>query len=383
MIDFSKFEKKVNVNFKDKNLLKQAFIHRSYLNENPKVGIHHNERLEFLGDAVLELITTNYLYKNYPDKNEGDLTSYRAALVNAVTLSMVSEKLGMNEFLLLSKGESKDTGKARQDILANTFESFLGALYLDQGYEKSNDFVEELYDNAGKVYDNQYSRAILTTLNNKYLKNILEQAAKKQSKGVIKLAARAEFNFILMQSNELLTKNHEHPKLNEANKIIKREIELNPSAKIIIFTQFRDTAEILSKNLNELAGINAEVFIGQASKAGKKGLNQKEQKKIIQEFSEGKINILCATCIGEEGLDIPEVNAVIFYEPVASAIRTIQRSGRTARLNKGKIIMLITKKTRDESSFYISKIRERKMKKAIEEVRNSLTKTFEIQKKIV
>lgn len=143
MIDFSKFEKKVSVSFKDKNLLKQAFIHRSYLNENPKVGIHHNERLEFLGDAVLELITTNYLYKNYPDKNEGDLTSYRAALVNAVTLSMVAEKLGMNEFLLLSKGESKDTGKARQDILANTFESFLGALYLDQGYEKSNNFVEE------------------------------------------------------------------------------------------------------------------------------------------------------------------------------------------------------------------------------------------------
>ena len=99
--------------------------------------------MEFLGDAVLELITTNYLYKNYPDKNEWDLTSYRAALVNAVTLSMVAEKLGMNEFLLLSKGESKDTGKARQDILANTFESFLGALYLDQGYEKSNDFVEE------------------------------------------------------------------------------------------------------------------------------------------------------------------------------------------------------------------------------------------------
>lgn len=143
MIDFSKFEKKVKVSFKDKNLLKQAFIHRSYLNENPKVGIHHNERLEFLGDAVLELITTNYLYKNYPDKNEGDLTSYRAALVNAVTLSEVAQKLGMNEFLLLSKGESKDTGKARQDILANTFESFLGALYLDLGYEKSNDFVEE------------------------------------------------------------------------------------------------------------------------------------------------------------------------------------------------------------------------------------------------
>lgn len=141
MIDFSEFEKKMSVSFKNKNLLKQAFIHRSYLNENPKVGIHHNERLEFLGDAVLELITTNYLYKNYPDKNEGDLTSYRAALVNAVTLSDVAQKIGMNDFLLLSKGEAKDTGKARQDILANTFESFLGALYLDQGYEKSEKFV--------------------------------------------------------------------------------------------------------------------------------------------------------------------------------------------------------------------------------------------------
>ena len=217
---------------------------------------------------------------------------------------------------------------------------------------------------------------------NKYLKALLEQAAKKQSKGVIKLVARSEFNFIFMQSNELLAKNHEHPKLNEANKIIKKEIELNPAVKIIIFTQFRDTANILSKNLNEINGINAKVFIGQASKAGEKGLNQKEQKQIIQEFSEGKINILCATCIGEEGLDIPEVNAVIFYEPVASAIRTIQRSGRTARLNKGKIIMLITKKTRDESSFHISRAREKKMKKAIEEVRGSLAKTFEMQKKL-
>lgn len=220
---------------------------------------------------------------------------------------------------------------------------------------------------------------------NKYLKALLEQAAKKQSKGVIKLTARSEFDFIFMRSNELLSKAREHPKINEANKIIKREIELNSSAKIIIFTQFRDTASIISKNLNEINGINAKVFIGQASKAGEKGLNQKEQKKIIQEFSDGKINILCATCIGEEGLDIPEVNAVIFYEPVASAIRTIQRSGRTARLNKGKIIMLITKKTRDESSFYVSKMRERKMKKAIEEVRESFKKDapLELQKRLI
>ena len=220
---------------------------------------------------------------------------------------------------------------------------------------------------------------------NKYLKALLEQASKKQSKGVVKLVAKPEFNFIFMQSNELLAKNHEHPKLNETNKLIKREIENNPIIKIIIFTHFRDTANILSKNLNKIDGINAKVFIGQASKAGEKGLNQKEQKNIIQEFSEGKINILCATCIGEEGLDIPEVNAVIFYEPVASAIRTIQRSGRTARLSKGKIIMLITKKTKDESSFYVSRMRERKMKEAIEEIREDFAKEnkLELQRKLI
>ncbi len=141
MIDFSKFERKVKLTFKDKTLLKQAFVHRSYVNEHPKLGFSHNERLEFLGDAVLELVITEYLYEKYSGATEGDLTSYRAALVNAVTLAQAAEELGMNGYLLLSKGETKDTGRARQDILANTFESFIGALYLDQGYVKAKNFI--------------------------------------------------------------------------------------------------------------------------------------------------------------------------------------------------------------------------------------------------
>lgn len=141
MVDFSKFEKKIKVSFKDKALLKQAFVHRSYINENPNAGIGHNERLEFLGDAVLELSVTDYLYKKYPDKTEGDLTSYRASLVNANIISDAAADLGMNDYLLLSKGESKDMGKARQYILANVFESFVGALYLDSGYEVADKFI--------------------------------------------------------------------------------------------------------------------------------------------------------------------------------------------------------------------------------------------------
>ncbi|MEI6580946.1 MAG: ribonuclease III [bacterium] len=141
MIDFKDFEKKTKIVFKNKNLLKQAFIHRSYINENPKTGLAHNERLEFLGDAVLELVVTDFLYKKYPTYTEGELTALRSSLVNAITVSETALKIGMNDFLLLSKGEAKDNGKARQYILANTFEAYVGAIYLDQGYEVADKFI--------------------------------------------------------------------------------------------------------------------------------------------------------------------------------------------------------------------------------------------------
>jgi len=141
MINFSDFEKKTKIVFKNKNLLKQAFIHRSYINENPSAGLSHNERLEFLGDAVLELIVTDFLYKKYPNYTEGELTALRSALVNAVIISEIALKIGMNDYLLLSKGEAKDTGKARQYILANTYEACVGAIYLDQSYNAADKFV--------------------------------------------------------------------------------------------------------------------------------------------------------------------------------------------------------------------------------------------------
>lgn len=142
-MDFEQFEKKIGVHFKDKNLLKQAFTHRSFINENKRMSLEHNERLEFLGDAVLELVSTVFLYKKYPKKHEGDLTSYRSALVNAVMLSSIATSLSMEDFLLLSKGESKDKGKARQIILANTMEALIGAIFLDQGYDVAEKFINK------------------------------------------------------------------------------------------------------------------------------------------------------------------------------------------------------------------------------------------------
>src|SRR3989338_1428654 len=133
-MEFETFEAKIGYSFQKRELLAQAFTHRSYLNENRSPGAEHNERLEFLGDAVLELVVTEFLFAKYPEKPEGDLTAYRAALVNTQSISDAGTKLGMNEYLLLSRGEARDTGRARQIILANAFEALIGAIYIDSGY---------------------------------------------------------------------------------------------------------------------------------------------------------------------------------------------------------------------------------------------------------
>lgn len=143
MKDFSKLEKKLKVDFKNQNLLKQALVHRSYINENPGFNLNHNERLEFLGDAVLELVVTEYLYQNYPNP-EGELTNWRASLVNSQMLAKLAEKLGLEDYLYLSRGESKDNNtKARSYILANAFEALIGAIYLDRDYKTAKKFIGE------------------------------------------------------------------------------------------------------------------------------------------------------------------------------------------------------------------------------------------------
>ncbi|OGZ32566.1 MAG: ribonuclease III [Candidatus Niyogibacteria bacterium RIFCSPLOWO2_12_FULL_41_13] len=143
MKHFKDFAEKIGVSFKNEDLLKQAFTHRSYLNENPDWITSHNERLEFLGDAVLELAASDFLFKKFPQKPEGELTSLRAALVNADSLAESAEDLDINNYLLLSRGEAKDVGRGRLYILANTYEAIIGAIYLDQGYGPAEKFIEK------------------------------------------------------------------------------------------------------------------------------------------------------------------------------------------------------------------------------------------------
>lgn len=147
------FESKIGLKFNSKDLLTQVFVHRSYLNENPGFKLDHNERLEFLGDAVLELVTTEHLYKTLPNP-EGELTNLRSALVRGQMLSDIANNLDLNEHLMLSRGEAKSGGKARQLILANAFEALVGAIYLDQGYDAAKTFISKfLLDRLQTIID--------------------------------------------------------------------------------------------------------------------------------------------------------------------------------------------------------------------------------------
>jgi Fanconi anemia group M protein len=208
-----------------------------------------------------------------------------------------------------------------------------------------------------------------------YFQTLFNQAKENKSKAVKNLVINTDFTKAYSLTKELILENLEHPKLLELKILVEERISNNPKAKIIVFSQYRDSVSKISKELNSIQGISARVFVGQ-SKKGKEenitGLNQKEQHQAIADFSSGEFNVLCATSIGEEGLDIPEVNTVIFYEPVPSAIRKIQRAGRTARLMPGELIMLITKNTRDEAHYYAANNKEKKMHQAIADIKDDM-----------
>lgn len=204
-----------------------------------------------------------------------------------------------------------------------------------------------------------------------YLQGLVKQAQEKKTKGVQVLVNSPEFQASLISIKKLKELDIEHPKVQECVTIVENEYLSNNRSKVIIFTQFRETAITLVDKLNKIPGIHSSIFIGQTKKSGH-GLSQKEQKAIVEQFKSGEINVLVATSIGEEGLDIPEVNAVIFYEPIPSAVRKIQRAGRTARLAPGKLMILVTLDTRDVINHYASSSREKKMHTTIHKIKQEM-----------
>ncbi|NJE25111.1 DEAD/DEAH box helicase [Thermococcus sp. MV5] len=206
-----------------------------------------------------------------------------------------------------------------------------------------------------------------------YLKKLYEEARKgrtKSTKEIIQDPRMKKAIALLLQAKEL---GLDHPKLDKLKEIIKEQLDKKPSSKIIVFTNYRDTAKKIVEELLE-EPIKAMRFVGQASKENDKGLSQKKQKQILDLFSKGEFNVLVATSVGEEGLDVPEVDLVIFYEPVPSAIRSIQRKGRTGRHKPGKVIILMAKGTRDEAYYWSSRHKEKQMISLLKKVEDMVKK---------
>jgi ERCC4-related helicase len=205
----------------------------------------------------------------------------------------------------------------------------------------------------------------------KYLKGLYDESFKTKVKAVKNLVVDPNFRSALFKTEKLLEEKIEHPKMIELKKIVEEEIDKNDDVKMIIFNQYRDNAVEIRDKLNLIEGINAEIFVGQTKK-GDTGLSQKEQKNILDEFRSGNFNIIVATSIGEEGLDIPKVDLVIFYEPIPSAIRTIQRRGRTGRQEKGRVIILMAKKTRDEGYRWSAHHKEKRMYRNLDSLKKTI-----------
>jgi Fanconi anemia group M protein len=184
------------------------------------------------------------------------------------------------------------------------------------------------------------------TLQNYLLRLEAEAGSHGSSKAAISISKDPKFKKVLAMSQKL---NFEHPKLAKSVEVVKKQFAEKSDSRIIVFTHYRETSDLVMEALNRHKNIKAVRFIGQASKNGDKGLRQKEQVKLIQKFKEGVYNVLVATSVAEEGLDIPSTDLVVFYEPIPSEIRTIQRRGRTGRRRAGKVVILIAKNTRDEA----------------------------------
>jgi len=204
-----------------------------------------------------------------------------------------------------------------------------------------------------------------------YFNKLEEESRNTQVKAVFNLVRDLNFRSAVMKTRNLVASGAEHPKISSLRNIISSEISRKQDVKIIIFNQFRDSSTRLKELLDSI-GVKSKIFVGQAKKKDT-GLSQKEQKKIIEEFRNNEFNCLIATSVAEEGLDIPAVDLVIFYEPVPSAIRTVQRRGRTGRQEKGRVIVLVTRKTRDEGNLWASMNKEKRMHRLIKNIRSDFS----------
>lgn len=252
-------------------------------------------------------------------------------------------------------------------------EVLLAGSKINQAIAKGDYSIGHLLKHQAKAIKLHHSIELLETQGLTALRAYLRKLREDRSKSARVLMEdprMRKVTYLLVQAKEL---GLDHPKMEKLKGLVRKQLEKKPSSKIIVFTNYRDTGRKIVEELREM-GIKAERFIGQASRGDDRGMSQREQKETLDRFSRGDFNVLVATSVGEEGLDVPEVDLVIFYEPVPSAIRSIQRRGRTGRHRPGKVVVLMAKGTRDEAYYWASRRKERGMFDAIKRIARELEK---------
>ncbi|WP_456393944.1 DEAD/DEAH box helicase [Thermococcus sp.] len=257
----------------------------------------------------------------------------------------------------ISKKEVLQAGsRINQEVARGNYE--LGRLRMYQAKAVKLQHAIELLETQG-----------LTALRN-YIKKLREDKRTKSSRELMEDPRMRKVIYLLVQAKEL---GLDHPKMESMLEMVKEQLKKKPNSKIIVFTNYRDTGRKIVEVLR-VEGVTAERFIGQASRSNDRGMSQREQKETLERFSRGEFNVLVATSVGEEGLDVPEVDLVVFYEPVPSAIRSIQRRGRTGRHRPGRVVILMAKGTRDEAYYWSSRRKEKGMFEAIRKFARELEK---------
>ncbi|MEM3373761.1 MAG: DEAD/DEAH box helicase [Candidatus Woesearchaeota archaeon] len=267
-----------------------------------------------------------------------------------------------SDFDLKNIKTKRDLLKIQSEILSE-----IGKGNRDFNVMKSLSLIAELLkiEHAIELLESQGISAFL-----EFMESLVSKASNTKVIAVKNLVSNLNFKSALIIARRLKELNIEHPKYDELKKILPNYVK--NQKKVIIFSQYRDNISNLEKVVNKIEGVNAKYFVGQQKKKNT-GMSQKEQIKVIEQFRNNEFNVLIMSSVGEEGLDIPSVDCVIFYEPIPSAIRTIQRKGRTGRQEKGEVIVLVTKGTRDEAFRWVAHNKEKRMKEIIKELKKKFT----------
>ncbi|MFT4250499.1 MAG: DEAD/DEAH box helicase [Candidatus Woesearchaeota archaeon] len=329
-------------------------------------------------EDVQEIVTNCFIEQlEVRSLDDPDVTEYVQELdVTYVEVTLPNEFVQVQQTLarvldnrnkqLLSTGLVKKEPRTKGELLGvqKTLQHEIRSGKPDPAVWRSISLIAEILkaQHAQELLETQGLQAL-----NTYLEGLERQARKGQSKAVSNLLQDVDMRHVIIKSKELDKRGLEHPKFVKLLSIIKLERVKNPDSKIIVFSQYRDMASLIAKNLNE-----ARLFVGQQKK-GETGLSQKEQQAMLEEFRAGEFHVLVATAVGEEGLDIPQVDLVVFYEPVPSAIRTIQRRGRTGRHDTGRVHVLVTKDTRDEAYRWVAFHKEKRMYRTLKDIEKTIT----------